>query len=82
MVNGYNSKTTGQFIQLHNTVAVPPSNGSVPVMIFYVPAQSNFSLDLGNYGRYFSTGMFIVNSSTGPTLTIGSSDCWFDVQFK
>jgi hypothetical protein len=80
MVTGYNSLATPQFIQLHNTTSVP-ADTAVPVVIFRVTGESNFSFDLGKFGRYFSTGITIVNSTTGPTKTIGASNCWFDCQF-
>ncbi len=81
-VNGYNSKTSAQFIQLHNATSLP-SNGTAPVIVFTVPASSNFYIDFGGkFGRYFSTGITIGNSTTGATLTTGTTDCWFDAQYS
>lgn len=78
-LTGYNSKNGSQFIQLFNSATVP-SDTSVPVVTFLVQASSPFSLAYPEYGRYFSTGIAISNSSSGPTKTIGSADCWFDAQ--
>ncbi len=79
-LTGYNSKASAQFIQLHDATLLP-ADGSIPVAVFTVAASSNFSLDFGLKGRKFDKGIVLVNSSTGPTKTIGSADCWFDAQY-
>lgn len=81
MINGFNSKSSDQWIQLYDAASLP-ADGSAPKLTFYAPAESNFYFDFGMYGRAFATGIVVGNSSTGPTKTIGSADCWFDAQFS
>ena len=80
-LNGYNSRLTPQWIQLFDAAALP-ANGAIPVAILYVLPQQNFSFDYGVYGRQFSNGIVVCNSTTGPTKTIGAADCWFDAQYS
>lgn len=79
-LTGYNSKASAQFIQIHDATALP-SDTAVPKITFTVAASSNFSLDFGR-GRKFATGITVCNSSTGPTLTVGSADIWVDAQYS
>lgn len=77
---GYNSSTSSQFIQVHDAASLP-SDGSVPALMLKVEALSNFALDLGAHGVDMSNGIVVCNSSTGPTKTIGTTDCWFVVAY-
>jgi hypothetical protein len=80
-ITGYNSKTSAQFIQLHNSATLPADTG-VPDVVITVPAGENFYIDFGENGYYCSAGIVVSNSSTGATKTIGSADCWFVVKYK
>ena len=79
-LSGYNSKVAAQFIQIFDSATVP-ADGAVPVVVISVPTAASFQFLLTDYGRLFYNGITIVNSSTGPTKTIGAADCWFDAQY-
>jgi hypothetical protein len=79
-VEGYNSKASAQFIQVFDSATVP-ADTSVPLYTFTAAATSNFSLDLHTFGDTFGAGIVVCNSSTGPTKTIGSADCFFTIKF-
>lgn len=78
--SGYNSKGSGQFIQLFDSANLP-ADTAVPKFVLTVGTVANFSADFGVYGMAFSYGLWIANSSTGPTKTIGSADCFFAVRY-
>lgn len=81
-ISGYNSKTAAQFIQIHNASSAP-ADTSVPIEVIYVPAMSSFAFEsLSVAGDSYSTGIYVCNSSTGPTKTIGLADCWFNVRYR
>lgn len=80
-VIGYNSKASAQFIQLYNSATVP-ADTAVPVCTINVAASSNFSVDVPITGMPFTTGIAVANSSTGPTKTVGSADCFFTAIVK
>lgn len=75
----YNSKTSAQFILIFDRASLP-ADGAVPACVFTVAASSNLPIQWIPW-RTFGTGCVMCNSSTANTKTIGSPDCWFDVQF-
>ena len=76
----YSNKGAAQFVQLFDSQAAPAS-GAVPVAVFTVGATSNLPIAYPWPGRWFSRGIWLANSSTAATLTAGSADCYFDVQY-
>lgn len=81
-IHGYNSKTSAQFILLFNSATVPVDTTVPSITPIRVPASSNFYLDLTGRSVRFSSGISWSNSSTGPTKTIGSADCWVSAEYR
>ena len=76
----HNSLATTQFVQFHNAAALP-ADGAIPVVVIAVPANTTMSWDSNPFGRYFTVGIVICNSTTGPTKTIGAANLWVDAQY-
>lgn len=72
----YNSKVGAQFIQLHDAVSLP-ADTAIPVLTISLATIASATVNFGTLGLDFSTGIVVANSSTGPTLTKGSADCFY-----
>ena len=73
------SSVSAQYIQVFDLAAVP-ANTTVPTMSYTLAATSTLMVDWIP-PRFFKNGIVLANSSTQHTLTIGSADCIFDVQY-
>jgi hypothetical protein len=81
VVSGFNNHTSDQYIQLFDSASLP-ANGVVPKIVIRAFAREPFGYRAPEAGRAFSTGIVICNSTTGPTKTIGSANCLFDIQYS
>lgn len=75
-----NTNALAQYILVFDADTLPGS-GAVPVVTFTVAGADNLGVAWTPYGRRFEAGIVLANSSTAASLTIGSADCWFDVQY-
>ncbi len=76
----YSSKASAQWIQVFDANAVP-AESSVPLFVWNLATHSGVGFAWQPNGRQFQTGLVLCNSSTEATKTLGSADCFFDVQF-
>lgn len=78
--SAYSSLGAVQFIQIHDKHDAP-ATGDVPAAVFTVGAAGHVAISYIFPGRFHDYGIWVVNSSTGPTYTAGAADTFFDVQF-
>lgn len=76
-----NTNASAQYILLHNTTSLP-ADGQVPAIALKVPAGDSKDFLWPTFGRRFTTGITVVNSSTFATKTIGAADCFFSAEYK
>lgn len=57
-------------------------NGSTPVAIITAATVANFEFQIPQGGWPFEHGIYVTNSSAGPTFSEGSADCTFSAIFK
>ena len=74
------TRASGQFIQVFNATAVP-SNGAIPLISFDIATVTAKGVAFTPGGRWFTSGCVVCNSTTQGSLTLGSADCLFDVQY-
>lgn len=77
----YNNNVAAQWVQLHDSASTP-ADATVPAVVFEVAAQSARGVEFGELGRRFASGIYICNSTTDVTKTLGAADCLFDVQYE
>jgi hypothetical protein len=77
----YSTKGSAQFINVFDANTLP-ANAAVPLFSAPILANNVSALAFPSNGRRFKTGLVLCNSSTDATKTIGSADCFFDVQYQ
>lgn len=75
------NKASAQFIQLFDAAGPIPADGAAPNAVWDIGATGTLGVYFGSTGRFCEQGIMLVNSSTLATKTIGSADCFFDVQY-
>ena len=76
----YSTKGSAQTLTVHDNATLP-ANGAVPLFSWALAANAGVGFSWAPQGREFVSGLVLANSSTDATLTIGSADCFFDIQY-
>ena len=76
----YNTKASSQFLNVFDSATLP-ADTAVPLFSWALTANTGVGFSWAPQGREFLQGLTLCNSSTDATKTIGSADCFFDVQY-
>lgn len=76
----YSTKGSAQYLNVFNASALP-ADTAVPIFSWPLAANNGVGFGYQPNGRHFTSGLVLCNSSTDATKTIGSADCFFDVQY-
>lgn len=74
------TKASGQFVQVFDASTLP-ADGAIPLLSIDIPTATAKGLDFGMSGRWFYRGVWLCNSTTQGSKTIGAADCLFDAQY-
>ena len=77
----YSTKAASQFLNVFNASALP-ADTAVPLFSWPLLTNNGVGFSWAPNGRRFHSGLVLCNSSTDATKTIGSADCFFDVQYS
>lgn len=75
-----NTNVSGQWILWMDAQNLP-ADGIAPKGQLWVPGSATRAVYWGEHGRRFLQGIWLCNSSSPSSKTIGSADCWFDAQY-
>lgn len=75
-----NGNAAVRYLQIFNAASLV-ADTAVPIISIPVPIGQTFTLDLTQFGHWFTTGIVICNSSTGATKTIGAADSYINAWY-
>ena len=74
---GSSKNSADQYVMVFDSAAAV-SNGTAPkIHPIFIAAEDNFYIEIPVRGMTFDNGIYVANSTTNTTLTLGSADCWF-----
>jgi hypothetical protein len=74
-----NTNAAARYLQVFDFAGVP-ADGTIPLLSRSIPIGDSLTLQWNN-GHPFSQGLFVCNSTTAASKTLGAADSIFDVTF-